>query len=72
LAERAGIDVDFKAEGAALRARLQDETTSRVEASRGVDHGLAGQRVEELLARMRAKVPLENADSCPPRSYKPM
>lgn len=72
LAERAGLDVDFKAEGAALRTRLQDETTARVEASQGVDYGLAGQRVEELLARMRAKVPLENADSCPPRSYKPM
>jgi len=72
LAERAGIEVDFRAEGAALRARLQAETTARVDASQGKDYGEAGEKVEQLLARMRAIAPLSNAATCPPRSYKPM
>jgi hypothetical protein len=72
LAERAGLDVDFRAEGAAFRARLQEETTARVNASQGADYGAAGEKAEELLARMRAIAPLSNAATCPPRSYKPM
>lgn len=72
LAERAGIDSDFRADGAAFRARLQAETTARVEASQGQDHGVAGEKVEELLSRMRGIAPLSNAATCPPRSYKPM
>lgn len=72
LAERAAIEVDFRAEGAAFRARLQEETTARVNASQGINHGEAGEKVEQLLARMRAIAPLTNATTCPPRSYKPM
>lgn len=73
LAERAGVDEDFKRRGAQERKRLQREATDRAERFRtlpksGEDYEL----YQSLLARMRDVQPLANVHSCPPRSYKPM
>jgi hypothetical protein len=74
LAERAGISPDqFKAEGAAHRARLLQEATERADRGLSLPHeGPAWELYQQLLQRMRDQVPLANAETCPKRSYKPM
>lgn len=74
LAERAGLgEIDIRKAGQAKRQELLKEAVARAAESAGIpEDDPRAQRVNALLARMREQVPLSNASSCPPRSYKPM
>jgi len=73
LAEKAGVQEDFKQRGLQERERLLKDSTER--ASRNLALPREGPDYElyqALIAQMRDVLPLSNADSCPPRSSKPM
>ncbi|MFZ4507947.1 MAG: hypothetical protein ACOYON_09660 [Fimbriimonas sp.] len=74
LARRAGIDEDFRARGLVQRDELRDAMGVKLEGLNPVrdssDPGFVF--YQELLDTMRKKHPLTNADSCPPRTRKPM
>lgn len=73
LAKRAGIEEDFKARGAAERERLLKESEARARQNRDLPKsGPAYDLYQSLIRRMREQVPLSNAETCPPRSFKPM
>ena len=75
LARRAGVDLgDYRARAAQIRAERQQSADERAAATRAArdENSPAFQEVQRLLAIMRAKHPLSNAQSCPPRSSKPM
>jgi hypothetical protein len=74
LAERAGIHSDdWRIRGAETRRRLQKEAVVRAQAFRPTEvDEPARAHVQQLLERMRQVQPLSNAQTCPPRSYKPM
>ncbi len=76
LAERAGADPDeFKERGRTERDRLQrnaDERLQKLSETPVNKDSRAYLYYQELLAIMRAKQPLSNANTCPPRSFKPM
>src|SRR5262249_7895337 len=76
LAERAGVDnADYRERGARERQRRQEEHLHLVErnAARPRDmNDLDYAFYQRLLAIMREKHPLTNANSCPPRSPLPM
>ena len=76
LAERAGRDLgDFKERGQRERQRYQASADARLAERKGLlrdpndpDYAF----YQRLLAIMREKQPLSNAETCPPRSFKPM
>lgn len=73
LAQRAGLEEDFKKRGAEARDRLLIECRDRSNQNLSLPKsGVTFEKYQELLGRMRARVPLSNAESCSPRSYKPM
>jgi hypothetical protein len=76
LAERAGVDnSDYRERAAAVRAQRQAEHLARAEAWRAAPHPADDPNVllyNRLIERMRAKQPLTNAATCPPRSPLPM
>jgi hypothetical protein len=76
LAERAGVDnSDYRERAFQKRARAQENHLSyieRVRAQRHVHTNPGWTRYEKLLAIMREKQPLSNAQSCPPRDPLPM
>lgn len=74
LAERAGVTAeDYKKRGALVRQAQQAEADARAEREREIPReGPAYELYESLVRRMRDKLPLTNAATCPPRSAKPM
>lgn len=74
LAEQVGEDPNgFKKRGAEDRERLLKQATERADLLRAnPPQGEAREAYERLILRMREKLPLLNAETCPPRSYKPM
>lgn len=76
LAERAGIDnSDYRERAAVVRQQRQDEQLARVAAYSQLSPATDAQNQAlywRLIERMRARHPLTNADTCPPRSPLPM
>ncbi|CAN5691866.1 hypothetical protein BH11ARM2_BH11ARM2_18700 [soil metagenome] len=74
LAERAGISSDdFKRRGAEIRRHQQAEADARAERERSLPReGPAYRLYADLIERMRSRLPLTNAETCPRRSGKPM
>lgn len=76
LAEGAGVDnSNYRERGAQLRAQRQEELDKKVAEYSRLPRDAANPDYafyQKLLRIMRAKKPLANADSCPPRSPKPM
>ncbi len=73
LAERAGVVEDYKARGLEVRQRLLQESEERARGNLALPRsGPAYDLYEDLIRRMRDQVPLSNAETCPPRSFKPM
>lgn len=73
LATRAGVDEDYKKRGLLERERLLKEATERASAYADLPRtGPAFELYESLLKTMRKVQPLANAETCPPRSFKPM
>ncbi len=75
LARRAGVDLgDYRARAAQIRAEKQQTADERAATKRSArqEDSPAFQELQRLLEIMRTKHPLSNAQSCPPRSSKPM
>jgi hypothetical protein len=76
LARRAGIDYAGEEERAArIRQDKQQEEMARIEQQRRMpdrEQDPAWRKYQQLLERLRRQCPLSNADTCPPRSAKPM
>jgi hypothetical protein len=73
LAERAGVDLgDYRARAAEIRAEYQRNVEARIEGLGKAEEEPGYLEYQGLLARMREKLPLSNAGTCPPRSMKPM
>jgi hypothetical protein len=76
LAERAGVDnSDYRERAAIIRQQRQDEHLARVAAYAAAPPAADDPNralYERLIARMRARHPLTNAATCPPRSPLPM
>ena len=76
LAERAGRDLgDFKERGQRERQRYQASADARLAERKDLPRDPNNPDYafyQRLLAIMREKQPLSNAETCPPRSFKPM
>lgn len=76
LAEQAGVDNgDYKQRSARERAELQTRSIAQTAEARTLPRDPAVPAFafyQELLARIRARKPLSNADTCPPRHHLPM
>jgi hypothetical protein len=76
LAECAGVDnSDYRERAAIIRQQRQDEQQARVAAYIAAPPTAGDPNralYERLIARMRARHPLTNAATCPPRSPLPM
>jgi hypothetical protein len=76
LAERAGRDPsEFKERGQLDRQKQQQSADARLAERKMLPRDLNDPHYafyQRLLAIMREKQPLSNADTCPPRSFKPM
>jgi hypothetical protein len=76
LAEHAGVDnADYRERGVRERLRRQEERLRQMQLDSAQPRDMSDPNYafyQRLLAIMRAKHPLTNADSCPPRSPLPM
>ena len=76
LAERAGRDpLEFKERGQADRQKYQQSADDRLAERKRLPRDLNNPNYafyQHLLVILREKQPLSNADTCPPRSFKPM
>lgn len=74
LAEKAGIAEDYKARSATIRHEKQEALFRRLETLQDLPRTLDNPSYafyQHLLGKMREKLPLTNALTCPPRSPRP-
>lgn len=76
LAARAGLDLgDYRGRAAEILRERQEKSDERAARSRNMapdEDDLAFREYRRLLALMREKLPLSNAETCPPRTNLPM